>query len=169
MYGKCFESMYEGSMVGAGIHVFAVWNYIITKARAGRVEINPKLLGFTLGGSEKQIEEALEFLSTPDKESRSKLEEGRRIVREGQFQFRLVNWEYYQKIRNEDDRREYNRNKQAEYRAKKKSGLTIRERVVKAVNQDPITKADARQLRRINGDRKPTVGEEEEPKLPDER
>ncbi len=168
MYGKCFESMYEGSMVGAGIHVFAVWNYIITKARAGRVEINPKLLGFTLGGSEKQIEQALEFLSTPDKESRSKLEEGRRIVREGQFQYRLVNWEYYQQIRSEDDRREYNRVKQAEYRARKSGEKSVRERVVKAVNQDPITKSDARQLRRINGDRKPKVVIEE-PCLPDER
>jgi hypothetical protein len=77
MYGKCYEAMYEGSMIGAGMHVFAVWNYIITKARGGAVEINPKLLAFTLGGTEQQVRDALEFLSSPDPESRSKLEEGR--------------------------------------------------------------------------------------------
>ena len=117
--------MYEGSMIGAGMHVFAVWNYIITKARGGAVEINPKLLAFTLGGTEQQVRDALEFLSSPDPESRSKLEEGRRIVREGEFQYRLVNWEYYQRIKTAEDKREYNRVKQAEYRALKKK-LKIR-------------------------------------------
>ena len=121
MYGKCFESQYEGSMIGAGLNVFAVWNYIIVKARAGRVEINTKLLAFTLGGTEDEINRALIFLCSPDPKSRSKDEEGRRIVKEGEFQYRLVNWEYYQKIRNQDDRREYNRLKQAEYRAKNKA------------------------------------------------
>lgn len=120
MYGKCFESMYEGSMIGAGINVFAVWNYVITKARGGSVEVNPKLLAFTLGGTEKEIEEALVFLQQPDPKSRSHAEDGRRIIKDGEYQYRLVNWEYYQKIRNAEDRREYNRNKQAEYRLEKK-------------------------------------------------
>lgn len=120
MYGKSFESKFEGSMVGAGINVFAVWDYMTTKARAGRVEVNPKLLAFTLGGDESEIISALEFLQKPDPNSRSKLEDGRRIIKEGQFQYRLVNWEFYQIIKNQDDRREYNRGKQAEYRAKKK-------------------------------------------------
>ena len=106
-------------MVGAGINVFAVWNYIITKARASSVEINPRMLAFTLGGKESDIESALEFLQKPDPESRSKMEGGRRLIREGQFQYRVVNWDHYQRIRNEDDRREYNRRKQAEYRARK--------------------------------------------------
>ncbi|HUD74266.1 MAG TPA: hypothetical protein VMQ76_04265 [Terracidiphilus sp.] len=106
-------------MVGSGLNVFAVWNYIIIKARHGTVEINPKLLAFKLGGSVEEVQDALAFLQRPDPESRSKIEEGRRIVREGEFQYRLVNWEHYDKIRNEADRREYNRLKQAEYRAVK--------------------------------------------------
>ena len=117
MYGKSYESMYEGSMIGAGINVFAVWNYIITKARIGAVEINPKLLAFTLGGTEQEVVDALEFLQRPDPDSRSKEEDGRRIIKEGQFQYRIVNWEKYQAIRNLIDKREYNRVKQQEYRA----------------------------------------------------
>jgi hypothetical protein len=120
MYGKSYESMYEGSMVGAGINVFAVWNYIITKARGGAIEVNPKLLAFTLGGTEDQVREALEFLQKPDPDSRSKVEEGRRLVRDGQFQYRIVNWERYAVIKNGVDRREYNRVWMAEDRSKKK-------------------------------------------------
>jgi hypothetical protein len=120
MYGKSFESKYSGSLVGAGINVFAVWDYITTMARRGTVEVNPKLLAFTLGGAVEEVEAALEFLQRPDPESRSKEEDGRRIVKEGQFQYRVVNWGYYQGIKSEDERREYNRIKQAEYRGKKK-------------------------------------------------
>lgn len=120
MYGKSYESMYEGSMVGSGIHVFAVWNYIITKARGGAVEINPKLLAFTLGGTEDQIRDALEFLQQPDPDSRSKVDEGRRLVKDGQFQYRIVNWERYAVIKNAVDRREYNRVWMQEDRARKR-------------------------------------------------
>jgi hypothetical protein len=129
--------MYEGSMVGSGINVFAVWNYIIVKARRGVVEINPKLLAFKLGGEEREVREALEFLQRPDPDSRSKLEEGRRIVREGEFQYRLVNWEHYDKIRNEADRREYNRLKQAEYRERDKVE-SVRPQRKRAARNNPV-------------------------------
>lgn len=119
MYGKSFASMYQGSMVGAGINVFAVWNYAISNASRGYLEINPVLLAMILGGREEDITKALEYLTRPDPKSRSKEEDGRRLVREGQFLYRVVNWHEYQKIRNEDERREYNRRKQSEYRARK--------------------------------------------------
>lgn len=103
-------------MVGAGINVFAVWGYIITKAKRGFIEINPKLLAFTLGGTEEEVRKALDFLQQPDENSRSKLEEGRRLVKEGQFQYRIVNWQHYDEIRNEIERRDYNRVRKQQYR-----------------------------------------------------
>lgn len=125
MYGRVFEKMYEGSMAGAGLNVFALWNYILTKARRGVVEINPKLVAFTLGGETgdlseviKQVEDALEYLQRPDPESRSHLEDGKRIIKEGQFQYRIVNWDDYEKIRQEAENREYNRFAQAKHRQK---------------------------------------------------
>ena len=121
MYGKAFESMYDGSMVGAGLNVFAVWNWIIAKRRGGHIEINPKLLAFTLGGRDqdvKVIEDAIEFLMSPDEQSRSKLEGGRRLLKQGQFQYHVVNWEYYDRIKSDLDRREYNRVMQSEWRAR---------------------------------------------------
>lgn len=116
MFGKHFESMYDGSMYGAGLAVFAVWGWIISHARAGVVELNPKRLADTLGGKEEEVQQALEYLQRPDPHSRFKACEGKRLVKEGEYQYRLPSWEYYQKIRSELDRREYNRQKQREHR-----------------------------------------------------
>lgn len=121
MYGKHFESMYEGSMYGAGVAVFAVWGYVIAHARKARVELNPRKLSDTLGGTEAEIVEAIEVLKSPDLKSRHKASEGRRLVQEGEFQYFLPSWESYQGIRNADDRRAYNAAKQKEYRARKKT------------------------------------------------
>jgi hypothetical protein len=121
MFGKSYESMYTGSMVGAGLNVFAVWNYIITNTHFGVIELNPKLLHAILGGELSEVEGALEYLCSPDPDSRSKEEGGRRIVKEGQYQYRVVNWEAYQRMKNADDLRRYNRVKQSEYRARKKA------------------------------------------------
>ena len=121
MYGKHFASMYEGSMFGAGCHVFATWGYIIAKAdSADRIEINPKMVAAILGATVEEVEQALEYLQQPDPNSRNQEHEGRRIVKEGQFQYFIPSRKHYSQIKSPEERREYNRVKQAEYRAKKK-------------------------------------------------
>jgi len=120
MYGKHFESMYEGSMYGAGVAVFAVWGYVIAHTKRSRVELNPKKLADTLGGDEAQIRDAIDFLCKPDKGSRNQTREGRRLIKEGSFQFYVTGWEEYQMIRNEEERREYNKLAKRAERARKK-------------------------------------------------
>ena len=120
MYGKHFESMYEGSMYGAGIAVFAVWGFVISHTHHSRVELNPKKLADTLGGTVDEVAGAIEFLEKPDPSSRFKGQEGRRLIKEGQFQYFVPSWAEYQKIRSENDRREYQKLKQREYREKKR-------------------------------------------------
>lgn len=110
--------MYEGSMYGAGVAVFAVWGYVISHARYGRVELNPRKLADTLGGTVDEIAGAIKKLLEPDPESRHKEHDGRRLLREGEFQYNVPSWESYQGIKNEAGRREYNKIKQREYRAK---------------------------------------------------
>jgi hypothetical protein len=121
MFGKHFASTYTGSMYGAGLHVFSVWGYIIANTINGQIELNPKALASVLGADEGDIAAALEYLCAPDPNSRSQEEEGRRLVREGAFAYRVVNHRTYRGIRHEDDRRAYNRQKMAEHRAKKRS------------------------------------------------
>lgn len=122
MYGKAFESMYTGSMVGAGLNVWGVWNYIIANTHFGVIEINPPLLAFILGCTTKEVEAAVAKLMAPDPHSRSKSESGRRILKESQFGYRVVNWEHYQKLRNAESKRQYDRERQSAFRKKKKGG-----------------------------------------------
>lgn len=112
--------MYDGSMYGKGLHVFGVWNWVIANAFDSRIEINSQKLSHVLGCQPEEIEAALEILTAEDPKSRHKIEDGKRLIQTGEFEYFIPTWEIYQKIRNRDDRREYNRIKQAEYRAKKK-------------------------------------------------
>ncbi len=112
-------------MVGAGAMVFAVWGYVIAKWKpdkdvGGQVRLNPALLGPILGESVKEVEKAIEYLCRPDERSSTKEEGGRRLIRIGQFDYRVVNAAKYHAIRNEEDRREQNREAQARYREKVK-------------------------------------------------
>lgn len=120
MFGKTFESMYDGSMYGAGPVCFALMGYVIAKTRKSRIELNPKKLSDTFGCSQEEVEKAILWATTPDGQSRNKKHEGRRLVKEGMFQYFVPSWEYYRGLRDEDDRREYNRNWMADKREKEK-------------------------------------------------
>lgn len=119
-------------MVGAGLNVFAVWTFALANADAkGCVELNPKYLAFVLGGSDEEIAGALTYLTAPDPESRSQEEEGRRMVREGQFLYRIVNYSKYRSVRDRDKQREFQRewdrkNRPSGY-ARSKGQVTIKD------------------------------------------
>jgi hypothetical protein len=124
MFGKIFESLYKGSMVGAGSVVFAVWGYVIAhqkpdKTIGSQVELNPKILAFLIGESEGNIQKAIDYLCAPDKNRDDQPEEGRRMVKLGGYSYRVVNGPKYMAIRNEEERRESNRTAQAVCRARK--------------------------------------------------
>lgn len=72
----------------------------------------------TLGECEKAIEK----LESPDKWSRNQEHEGRRIEK-CQGGWLILNGEYYRKQMSADDRREYQRAYQQEYRKRKKTLL----------------------------------------------
>lgn len=127
MFGKHYETMYTGSMVGAGALAFAVMGWVIAKQRPSRefgsvVEINPKLLAFIIGEKEEDVEKEVEKMCQPDPHSRSKEEEGRKLVRLEQFNYRVVNGAKYRAMRDEEKRREYDRERKRENRGKKGKG-----------------------------------------------
>jgi hypothetical protein len=135
MFGKHFESMYEGSMVGAGAMVFAVMGYIIAKWKpdkevGGQVRLNPALLGPILGETPEGVQKAIDYLCSPDPKTSTPGEEGRRLVRIGQYDYRVVNAAKYHAMRNEEQRREQNRAAQERFRDKEKilSTLTPQQR-----------------------------------------
>lgn len=119
MFGKFFASAFTGSMMASGAEVFAVWAYVIAHAVDSRVELNPRLLAAVIGAPVDRIESAIETLCAPDPVSRNKDHDGRRMVREGEFQYFVTGHQKYRQMRDESDRREYNRVAQQRSRAKK--------------------------------------------------
>lgn len=117
-YGQHYESMYTGSMIGAGALMFALMGYIIakTRPRTHTIDLNPTLLAAIFGESEKAIERTIERLCSPDPKSRSTVEEGRRLLRRGQFEYYVVNHEHYRGLASKERRRKY----MAEFMAKKR-------------------------------------------------
>ena len=126
-WGKIHKSMYDGSMCGSGAHVFAVMGWVIvnmrpdrTKDREEYVRIQPTILAAAIGEPESRIQEAIDFLCKADPKSTSPQDDGRRLVMESPYVYRVVNGKYYREIKNEEDQREKAAIRQANYRAKKK-------------------------------------------------
>lgn len=108
MFGKIFDSLFTGSMRGAGADVIAVWAYVISHTQEdSHLEMNAEDIAPRIGMTVEDALKAIEFLCAPDSNSRSKSEGGARLVREGQFLYRVVNHGEYRNIRDKDDRREY--------------------------------------------------------------
>lgn len=150
MYGRHYSSMYEGSMVGAGSHVFAVMGYVISKQVPDRevgsqVDLNPELLAFVIGESPERIKQAIEFLCAPDPKSRTKKEDGRRLIRIGEYSYQVVNGAKYLAIRNDEDRRRQNREAKRRQRSKNHqfSGTAAEREYVKAEAAGDTARAEA--------------------------
>ena len=118
-------------MVGSGPELFAVWGYVIANTVDSQVELNPRHVAGLLGMSPEAVQQCIERLCTPDPESRSKVADGRRLIREGEFAYFVPNHAAYRAVRDERDRREYNRLKKAEGRAR---GVNVRVKKSKRVN-----------------------------------
>lgn len=125
-YGKHYASLYRGSLYGKGAIKFAVMGYVIAnqtplgkeKDSPMYVELNPVMLADVFGEKEEAIREAIGFLCSPDVESNRKEEDGRRLVREGQFKYRVVNGRHYRDLADEERRAEAARVYTKRYRAR---------------------------------------------------
>ena len=121
MYAKTFASMFVGSMRGGGPEVFAVWTYVLANTtKEHRVELNVEDIADRIGMSASKVQEVIDHFCSNDEHSRSKVHGGKKLIREGEYQYFVVNHEEYCKILNEEDRKEYFRRKQQEYRERQK-------------------------------------------------
>jgi len=121
-YGKIFESLFTGSMVGTGPVLFSVWTYCIANSKPpGYVELNPVIVAAILGCDVTDIEGAIETLCQPDPRSRTPDEEGRKLIEKGNFLYWMPTWDKYNNIRQEEERRRQNREAQARFRSKRRN------------------------------------------------
>jgi hypothetical protein len=89
-YGKLPPSTFTGSLYGAGADVFALWVYVIANAYKQTIELNPSLVAHVLGATRERIETAIAYLCQPDPKNSNQCGGGRRLIREGQWQYRVI-------------------------------------------------------------------------------
>lgn len=149
MYAKIFTSIYQGTLRG-DTHGLVVFTNLLAHADSnGWVDIHPKAIAEETGLSVDQVRAAIHGLESPDPESRSPEEEGRRIVRLDEHRdwgWRIVNHGKYRAIRNEEDRREQNRLAQQRWREKNKPSVSkpkrdkpIQKQIQKQIQEDQKT------------------------------
>ncbi len=117
-YTKLFNSILASTIWREDDKTRIVWITMLAMAtKQGIVEASlPGLADFARVNLE-DCEKSLARLSAPDAYSRSKISDGRRIT-EIEGGWLLLNHKKYRDTLTSDERREYNRVKQAEYRAK---------------------------------------------------
>lgn len=108
-YGKIFETLFTGSMVGAGAPVFAVWSYVIACHRDGVIDLNPALLSTMIGEPAETIQRAIDYLCAEDPHSRTDGNSGRRLTKIGGLQYHVTNWLKYKRLMSKEERKEYQR------------------------------------------------------------
>lgn len=109
MFAKIFRSLWEGSMRGLP-DVQLVWIFLLAHAdRDGVVDVHPRAIAEATGLSAERVRTALETLESPDDESRSEAERGRRITRlddHRDWGWIIVNYEYYRNLRDAETQRQ---------------------------------------------------------------
>lgn len=124
-YGKVYKAMFEGSLYGTSALHLAMMAYVIANQvpdivdgeAVMVVDLNPALLGGIMNEGVERVKGVIEDFCGPDPESRTKAEGGRRLVRVGQFRYRVVNGMMYRRLAEEEKRREVYRKAKARTRA----------------------------------------------------
>lgn len=126
-YNRIYSTMFEGSLYGKGPLPIACWAYVLAEMKPdfGKeqfyVELNPEKVAHAIGKVEEGAVVALiEEFCSPDEKSRNVQQDGRRLVREGQFTYLVVNGAMYNEIKKREAKREQNRLAQQRYRGKPK-------------------------------------------------
>lgn len=127
-YTKLFQDIVASTIWGEDDKTRIVWiTMLALKDSQHFVSASVPGLARQANVTLEDCERALEKLEGPDPHSRSREHEGRRIEKtEGGWI--ILNGEKYRQRMSKDERREYLRQKQAEYRARKKYGPQERER-----------------------------------------
>jgi hypothetical protein len=121
-YVKIHDLILRSSIMEEDVTVRWVWVVILAMAdQDGLVQSTPNALARTANLPQKDIDRALKILMSPDKNSTSQEEEGKRLVVHSPNVFRVVNYEHYRHLMSAEDKKEKTRIRVARHRAKKKN------------------------------------------------
>ena len=121
MYVKLFTSIFQGSLRGQPNLLLVFINLLTHADRSGCVDVHWRAIADEVGISEQDVRAAITALESPDPESRSRAEEGRRIIRldpHRTWGWQIVNYCKYREIRHAEERKDQNREAQRRRRSK---------------------------------------------------
>ena len=123
MYGKIFDSMYDGT-ISANWQAMVTFQQLIVLCDAdGVVDMTPPAIARRTGIPLEIIEAGIDYLEKPDPYSRSPEQEGRRIIRLEEHRpwgWEIVNHAHYKSLQDADEIREKNRIRKQKQREREK-------------------------------------------------
>lgn len=108
LYAKIFASIYQGTLRGNAHGLLVFTNLLAHADEQGVADIHPRAISQEIGLTLEETQAALDFLESPDPDSRSPEDEGRRISRIDEHRswgWFITNHAKYAAIRKADDRK----------------------------------------------------------------
>ncbi len=121
-YGKVFDSIFGSSIMESDVETRYIWMCMIIAAdKEGFVDETIPALARRFNVSESCMHDAINCFMSPDASSRTPDQNGRRIepIRES-FGWKIINYDYYRNLRDDEQRREYMREYMRNYRENQK-------------------------------------------------
>ena len=125
MFAKVFFQIFESSISDDYLARLVFMDLLVLSDEEGVVDKTTKAIARITNVPLEIIERAIEKLAAPDPDSRSPEEEGRRLVlidTNRNWGWRIVNYNKYRQIRDEEARRISNRSYKRDQRAKERAG-----------------------------------------------
>ncbi len=139
MYGKVFDSIYDGTLAGHWEAIVTMQQLIVLSTPDGVVDMTPEAIAGRTTIPLKIIKKGLEHLAKPDPFTRTPGEDGRRIVLLDDHRpwgWRLVNHGKYMRLRNMEEKRKADRDRISEKRKKINSVATMSQSVANVAHSD---------------------------------
>jgi len=119
VYGKVFDQIYKSTVAECWQALVTFQQMIVLSDSDGVVDMTPSSISRTTNIPLEIIEEGIAKLEEKDPQSRSPLEDGRRIIRlddHRDWGWRLVNHTYYRNLANREEKKEADRLRVADKR-----------------------------------------------------
>lgn len=123
MYGKIFDSMYDGTLADDWRALITFQQLIVLCDPDGVIDMTPTAISRRTGIPIEHIKAGLEILENPDPYSRTPDEEGRRIKlldESRPWGWYLVNHTYYKNLKDQDEVRAENRERKRRQRERER-------------------------------------------------
>lgn len=135
MFAKVFEQIFDSSIAQDYTirHMFI--DLLILADQTGAVDMTPDAIARRTNVPQETVERCISELCQPDVKSRSPLEDGKRLVpldSHRDWGWRIVNYQHYRKIRDQEARRSYFRDYQRKRRRKERA---VKDTEVNKVNR----------------------------------